>query len=93
VLAGVLAVGVPLLLAGAAGVLPAIVAVLLPPRWRPAVAGGCLATAGLVLGLVPNAAAQPALVQLLSVTALAVTAAALAPGPGPLLAVRTPPPR
>jgi hypothetical protein len=92
VLGTALAVGVPLLLAGAAGLLPAVVAVVLPARWRAPVAAGCLAGAGLVLGLAPTWPAQPALTQLLSVTALAVAAAALAPGAGSLLTSWRPPP-
>ncbi|MEN3360566.1 MAG: arabinofuranan 3-O-arabinosyltransferase, partial [Mycobacteriales bacterium] len=94
VLATVLAVAVPLLLAGGAGLVPAVVAVILPARWRPAAAAGCLASAGLVLGLAPTAGAQPALTQLLSVTAVAVVAAALAGGAGSLLTSwRSPRPR
>jgi arabinofuranan 3-O-arabinosyltransferase len=72
-----LAVAVPALLAGAAGLVATVTAVAVPRRVRPAVAGGCLAAAGLLLGLVPTWSAQPAMAQLLAVTAVAVTAAAL----------------
>jgi hypothetical protein len=93
VLATALAVAVPLLLAGGAGLVPAVVAVVLPARWRPAAAAGCLGCAGLVLGLTPTAGIQPALAQLLSVTAVALVAAALAPGPdSPLRSWRSPRP-
>ena len=69
--------GLAVLLAGPAGLLAAAAALLLPPRLRAPVAGGALVLAGLLLGLVPTWAAQPALAQLLALTALALVAAAL----------------
>jgi len=69
--------GIGLVLAGAAGVLAALAALAVPARHRAAAAGGLLAAAGLVLGLAPTWAAQPALVQLSAVAAVALAAAAL----------------
>ena len=69
--------GLAVLLAGPAGLLAAAVALLVPPRLRAPVAGGALALAGLLLGLVPTWAGQPALAQLLALTALALVARVL----------------
>jgi oligopeptide transport system permease protein len=69
--------GLAVLLAGPAGLLAAAAALLLTPRLRAPVAGGALLLAGLVLGLAPAWAGQPALGQLLALTALALVARAL----------------
>jgi len=69
--------GLAVLLTGPAGLLAAAAALLVPPRLGAPVAGGALALAGLVLGLAPTWGGQPALTQLLAVTALAVVARAL----------------
>ena len=86
--------GVGLVLAGAAGVLAALAALAVPARHRAAAAGGLLAAAGLVLGLAPTWAAQPALVQLSAVAAVALAAAALSDvdRPAPLRGRRGPAP-
>ncbi len=85
-----LAVLVPVLLAGAAGLVAGMAALAVPARWRPPAAGGCLALAGLVLGLAPNWSGQPAVSQLLAVTSVGLAAAGLsAVGPrGLVRAVR-----
>jgi hypothetical protein len=69
--------GLAVLLTGPAGLPAAAAAVLLPPRLVAPVAGGALVLAGLVLGLAPAWSAQPAVGQLLGLTALLLLARAL----------------
>jgi arabinofuranan 3-O-arabinosyltransferase len=75
-LAAAAAVGAAVLLAGAAGLIVGLLALAVPARWRAAAAAMSLTAAGAVLGFAPDWSAQPALVQLLAVTSVALAAAA-----------------
>jgi arabinofuranan 3-O-arabinosyltransferase len=83
-------IGLPILLIGPAGVAPAGLAFLVPPRWRAATAAGLLAAAGLALGFAPGAGVAPALAQLAAVSSLVLAAAALHPQPLPAAGARPP---